>query len=167
MGNKNGKSHEQNRNSSGNSVYSDSNIYKEKSKTDTGKRTKKNQQKAKSLTYGHFPASGDNRSNSTTQYTDSNLVSSYKSQQSSIDAFTISTQQIRSVQNTPPLPTRRVTNSSSSGLYLNFHSLQLLTYYLISGRLIYIANYDFHASKDTGELSFKKGDRLEIYDRRT
>lgn len=32
-------------------------------------------------------------------------------------------------------------------------------------KLIYVANYDFNGTAATGELSFHKGDRLEIIDR--
>ena len=32
-------------------------------------------------------------------------------------------------------------------------------------KLIYVANYDFNGTVSTGELSFHKGDRLEILDR--
>ena len=35
------------------------------------------------------------------------------------------------------------------------------------GRPIYVANYPFNGTAETGELSFIKGDRLEIYDRQT
>ena len=34
-----------------------------------------------------------------------------------------------------------------------------------ANKLIYIANYDFNGTAATGELSFQKGDRLEILDR--
>ncbi|CAF3576236.1 unnamed protein product [Rotaria socialis] len=34
-----------------------------------------------------------------------------------------------------------------------------------SNKLIYIANYDFNGTSSTGELSFRKGDRLEIVDK--
>jgi hypothetical protein len=34
-----------------------------------------------------------------------------------------------------------------------------------ASKLIYIANYDFNGTSSTGELSFHKGDRLEILDR--
>jgi hypothetical protein len=32
-------------------------------------------------------------------------------------------------------------------------------------KLIYVANYDFNGTSATGELSFRKNDRLEILDR--
>lgn len=32
-------------------------------------------------------------------------------------------------------------------------------------KLIYVANYDFNGTSSTGELSFRKNDRLEILDR--
>ena len=34
-------------------------------------------------------------------------------------------------------------------------------------RPIYVANYPFNGTAETGELSFIKGDKLEIYDRQT
>ena len=34
-----------------------------------------------------------------------------------------------------------------------------------SNKIIYVANYDFNGTSSTGELSFRKGDRLEILDR--
>jgi hypothetical protein len=36
-----------------------------------------------------------------------------------------------------------------------------------SNKIIYVANYDFNGTSTTGELSFVKGDRLEILDRLT
>ncbi len=38
---------------------------------------------------------------------------------------------------------------------------------LILDKLIYVANYDFNGTSTTGELSFIKGDRLEVLDRYT
>ncbi len=36
---------------------------------------------------------------------------------------------------------------------------------ITTNKLIYVANYDFNGTASTGELSFHKGDRLEILDR--
>jgi hypothetical protein len=36
-----------------------------------------------------------------------------------------------------------------------------------SNKILYIANYDFNGTSTSGELSFVKGDRLEILDRYT
>jgi hypothetical protein len=36
-----------------------------------------------------------------------------------------------------------------------------------SNKIIYVANYDFNGTSTSGELSFVKGDRLEILDRYT
>jgi len=38
---------------------------------------------------------------------------------------------------------------------------------MIVDKLIYVANYDFNGTSTTGELSFIKGDRLEVLDRYT
>ena len=44
---------------------------------------------------------------------------------------------------------------------------QSYVYLVRSDKSIYVANYDFNGTAKTGELSFEKGDRLEIIDRFT
>lgn len=39
--------------------------------------------------------------------------------------------------------------------------------FVLLDKLIYVANYDFNGNASSGELSFVKGDRLEILDRFT
>lgn len=61
-----------------------------------------------------------------------------------------------------------VTNSTPQQYPQHNHSHHMNTNPKSNGnKMIYVANYDFNGSSTTGELSFVKGDKLEILDRYT
>ncbi|CAF1640983.1 unnamed protein product, partial [Adineta ricciae] len=65
-------------------------------------------------------------------------------------------------------PIQYVTNSTPQQYQQHNHSHHMNTNPKSNGnKIIYVANYDFNGSSTTGELSFVKGDKLEILDRYT
>ena len=68
------------------------------------------------------------------------------------------------------MPSQYVTNTNTTPQQYqqHNHSHHMNTNPKSNGnKIIYVANYDFNGSSTTGELSFVKGDKLEILDRYT